>query len=329
MILPTRYLARLLRFALFAVALAPAMLRGEDSSTSEPAVRPGDELWLVSTRELGEAGEESGELVLRRYAAEGVERWPVAETEQFTRPLGDATANIIFIHGYGYNEEDAMTAGWLAYRAITSELLPKQHIRFTFFSWPSTAKRFRGIRDFGDKGRRTFSDAWYLAQLLSQLPADQQVTLIGCSYGARVATGAAHYLGGGELRDMKLTEAQVAAKPRLRMLLLAPAVHNDWLYPDQLEDKCLPRTERLLMIFNTRDPVLTEYSRLSRSSDPEALGLSGFLDLDRLGDLKDRVEQLDAFKFIDAHHGLQHYFGSDELMKKVRPFVSWTDKRRD
>ena len=84
------------------------------------------------------------------------------------------------------------------YRLLTAGVDDATPIRFVIWSWPSAQVRGQ-LRDVRTKANRTELAGYCLAWVLTHLPETQQVSLLGYSFGARIATGAMHLVGGGEL----------------------------------------------------------------------------------------------------------------------------------
>ena len=280
------------------------------------------ELWLVSTRSLGCAREQelaAPELeFLRHDAADG---WRPSTSDAFLARQDPPVTTCIYIHGNRTDAADAIDEAMDVYRALVRDG-PDEPLRFVIWSWPSDWM-FGLLRDVRAKAKRTDVDGYYLAWLLARVEDDAPVSLIGYSYGARIAMGAAHMLAGGELDGMSLGVQTRRGPRRMRMVLLAASMHNDWLLPGQLHERAMSRVDRMLLSCNACDPVLKRYRFLSRGSRRDALGATGLVWPEQLGVAVDRVRQLDASWQIGKSHRLSSYLGWDLLVDEMRRYCLW------
>ena len=161
----------------------------------------------------------------------------------------------------------------MAYRQFTVGIPASQPVRFVIWSWPSD--RIHGIlKDVRAKAARTNTDCKYLAWTLHQLNPQTPVSLIGFSYGARIATGALHVLAGGSLDGFALAPA---TKPRtpVRAVLTVAALHNYWLAEGHYHGRALEIVDSMLLVNNSCDMALKRYRFLDRSRTAAALGYMG------------------------------------------------------
>ncbi len=184
------------------------------------------------------------------------------------------------------------------------------------WSWPS--ERIHGLlRDGRVKFARTNSEAYYLANFLSSLPQDQQVSLLGFSLGARIITGALHLSAGGTLHS-QMPRTESATAPRARVALMAAAVENNWILPGCPHGHAMQKIESLLLLNNSRDRVLRVFHAVSNAKGrPQALGHTGLTCACRLGTDQQRIQQYDYSNMLGRDHSLAGYTESNAIAARL------------
>jgi len=308
-------------FALPAQDAAP----DNDPLHYEGPPRKQDEVLLISTRDAPEPAR--GEVTVEPLKRLDIRRWSEADAWEplnldafLADDSGDVTT-IVYVHGYGFDEEKARRVGWAFYHAVCEGLPARQRVRCIIWSWPTEAVRFRPTRDVAEKSRRADADAVYLARLLQDMHAKPSVCVIGSALGCRVVEGALHLLGGGDMAGWKLPRRNDAAVPRVHAAFISPAVHDDWLYDGQFHDRAVAGAARLLLINNSLDSTLRRYSMIWRSR-PSALGLDGIRHANKLGEFAERIEQYDAHEQIGDNHGVEHYLRAESIVERLHAFLS-------
>jgi len=229
-----------------------------------------DDVWLISTRHLGcPSGDDTAEIDLhvKHYGGEET-GWIETSLDEFLASGNPAQPTMIYVHGNRSDWCEAIVRGWHFRDSVLgcSQIEP---IRFVIWTWPSD--QIKGpVRDVRAKAARTNGEAYYLAGFISQLDPATPVSIAGHSFGARVTTGALHLLGGGELAGRTLPVGQ---SPRVRVALLAAALHNYWLQPDACHGSALSQMDRLLIQYNSCDPYLKLYRHHRETRTPRRLGL--------------------------------------------------------
>jgi len=271
-----------------------------------------DDVWLISTRALGCPSWDNTieiELHVEHYVGKGG-GWIETSLDEFLASSNPAQPTMIYVPGNQIDWNEAIKRGWHVRNSVLgcSQIEP---IRFVIWTWPSD--RIHGLlRDVRVKAARTDGEAYYLAWLLSQLDSSTPLSILGYSLGARVTTGALHLLGGGELAGRTLPHAQA---PPVRVALLAAGVHNNWLQPGAYQEYALSQMDRLLIQYNSRDPVLQRYRCLERHARPAALGYTGMYVDESLGAW---IEQQDVRCIVGKSHAEARYFNSTTLTDQIR-----------
>jgi hypothetical protein len=298
--------------------LEPSNGHGPPCVPSE--VRPQDEIWLVSARRLGclRTGDVPPLEVERFDPADG---WSNADMAELLQPVTLDQIFMLYVHGNRVEARQAAREGRYVYSLIAPEPDDPVSIRYVIWSWPSA--QLRGpLRDVRVKAQRTEIGGYCLGWFLSQLPAEQRVSILSYSFGARIATGGLHLLGGGQLSGRSLPSVDPAGH-QTRLVMLAAALHTNWLRPGCYHELTLSHTDFLLNLYNSCDPVLKRYRFLYKHSRPEALGFTGMYTGD-LGALGERIEQTNAARTVGKTHAAIGYFQNPRFRTRMKQVLSWT-----
>lgn len=308
---PTRTPALLALVAGFAVLAATAWVRAEDDACLEYAsLRPQDEFWIASTRDLCEIPSTGSELPIdwQRQDPDGA-RHPTTVDALFENASQAIT--VFYVPGNRIANEEAERRAWRLY-GVLKAASDAQPLRVVLWSWPSD--KIKGQRaDIRVKSERTLPESFYLGAVLRRFKVQDQVSLVGYSFGARIICGALHLVSGGMLdgraldgttlggvtlggaplvgdtlagdtpagksRDGDLPPAASTAA-QFRVLLMAAAAPTSWLLPDGYHAGALSQVHQMLILYNPQDAALRHFHLM----DPDrqrALGYAG-LDLRRL-----------------------------------------------
>lgn len=274
-----------------------------------------DDVWLISTRHLGCPSWDSSkeiELHVEHYGGDEA-GWIEKSLDEYFASSHSAQPTMIYVPGNRVDWSDAIDRG----RHVRNSVLGCSHIepiRFVIWSWPSDQIHGQ-LRDVRAKAARTNGEAYYLAWFLSQCDADTPLSILGYSFGARVTTGALHVLGGGKLAGRTLPQAQ----PRLlRVALLAAAVHNYWLQPGACHEQALSQMDRLLIEYNSCDPVLKRYHSIEKHGRPAALGYTGMRVDESAGVW---IDQHDVCCIVGNSHTEARYFNSSTITDEIREML--------
>jgi hypothetical protein len=252
---------------------------GSDQALSVPTTacsrcdRAFDQLWVISTRGLGGCGniQAPPNFFVQRRTVDGA--WATSSIDEFLAADDPSTPIGFAMHGNRVSPAQAIRQGMMAYRQFTARVPASQPVRFVIWSWPSD--RIHGIlKDVRAKAARSTTDGKYLAWTLHQLDPQTPVSLIGFSYGARIATGALHVVAGGSLDGFSLGAAKTPRTP-MRASFAAAALHNYWLDEGQYHGRALEVVDTMLLINNSCDMALKRYRFLDRSRTAAALGFTG------------------------------------------------------
>jgi hypothetical protein len=285
--------------------------------------RPQDELWLVSARQCCDVGP-GVEPELHAQRLNGDSQWQPADIHELYQPTTDEQILVVFIHGNRVPSEKAAPEGQSVYRMLTAGVDDATPIRFVIWSWPSA--QVRGpLKDVRIKAQRTDLAGYCLAWVLTRLPENQHVSLLGYSFGARIATGAMHLVGGGKLSG-RMLPPHPAISQNTRVVMLAGALDNTWLRPGGFHERAISHLDYLLNLYNCCDPILKRYHVLYKRSCATAIGYSGMYTGD-LGEVAERIEQQDVCNVVQQSHEVENYLRNAGVEQRIRDVLFWRPVR--
>jgi len=311
--------------ALTFVARAPAE-GPPDAALQAPAkacptfrVREQDQIWLVSTRCLGcpSDGPEMPAWQLWQYENA---TWQPRTTAEFYAADSADLVTPFYIHGNRIDPGVASSDGLAVYFQMAGKFDDEPPVRFVIWSWPSS--QIHGpLRDVRSKAARSDVDAYYLGRFLAGMNPDVRTGLIGYSYGARIACGALHLLGGGTQIGLAI---EPGPRPHVRVAMWAAGEHDHWLLPGHYHGQALHEAERWFITYNCCDPVLMRYRFVDPCEHPAALGYSGFAGRYLLPpDLDARIEEVNVTNIVGGTHDMRAYLYSLYIQNRTRDYALW------
>src|SRR5205085_1775304 len=124
--------------------------------------------------------------------------WTPVELSEFFASDRPGIPTVFFIHGNRISFCESQANGYRSYVSLSSQTPCDQPFRFVVWSW--AADQIPGmIDDVRLKAARSDYEAYPLAWLIHRIHPQVPCSLLGYSYGARIATGALHILGGGNI----------------------------------------------------------------------------------------------------------------------------------
>jgi hypothetical protein len=282
--------------------------------------RPGDEIWIVSSRGLGCQAPEKAALRMQYWRYEAG-RWAVSSRDEFLSGPEDLVTSF-FVVGNDFSHSDTVKAGWTAYRGLVREDPDSPHLRFVIWSWPSDRLPGRRLNDAKVKLARTPAASYYMAWLVDQLPDEMPISMSGYSFGARIIMGSLELLAGGRTGCYQLAARQSRQPRRIDAVLIGAAIDNDDFLPGQRFGRSLSQVHQLLVFFNPADRALRFYRFLyGHHVHIEAAGLTGPVGLRRLGAERKKVFAFDVNGDVGRSHGADDYFQSARLLRVMHPFL--------
>ena len=297
------HIAGIIAIVLVATTI-PTPAFGESIETVEE-----DRLWLISTRRITSqvcrANLESPALSIRRLDCGGSSE--AATVQQYGDSIGQSRAVVVYIHGNRMEHHEARSRGMAVYRNSRS-CRKSRAIDWVIWSWPSAKAGFL-TRDARIKAKRTDAQGLYLAWLLRKhAERSAATTLIGYSFGGRIATGALHAMAGGTLGGRSLPGPGVSGEP-INAGLIAPAIDSHWLSGHGYHRNASTNMHRMVLMYNRRDIILKSYWRIDKIRGRMALGYSGpTLFAPRADGSRLPVKSRECSSWIGIkHHELDYY----------------------
>lgn len=306
--------APLCRQFVYLMICAAALASGAQAFAG--GIRPQDDIVLVNVRPVGSCCDtgtlaETAQFEAYINCESGGRRWQQASLESLTS-ADPSVSTIVFVHGNRLTNWDAKCEGLAAYRRIANQASDAP-IRFVIFSWPA-AQISGPLKDVRVKALRTRPAGCQLAWLVDQLPAETPVTLVGFSYGARIATGALHILGGGSLGGMTVSLQHPDRQP-MNAVLLAPALNSDWLCPGHYHGHAMSMVNQMVLVNNCEDMAMKYYHFSTTCGRPQALGYCGPTCIDPAGASK--IVELNVARYVGREHDLFCYLSAPGVVSEI------------
>ncbi|MEX0643442.1 MAG: hypothetical protein WD468_12110 [Pirellulales bacterium] len=282
-------------------------------------VRLQDEIVVVNTRMLcGSCDPESLRTGLRfeTYSIcndAGARRWQASDLESFLA-FDSSVRTIIFVHGNRITPGDAKHEGLSVYRKLANYAGDGERIRFVIWSWPS-GQTSGPLRDVREKAARTGPAGCQLAWFLDQMPTETPVSLVGFSFGARIITGGLHILAGGSLGGCTLAEHVHPNRPPMNVVLMAAALHANWLGDGQYHGLAMTQVDRMFLVNSCQDMAMRYYRFVQQRGNPQALGLCGPTRIS--GENAAKIQMRDVGRCTGSTHNLFLYLCAPGVVGQI------------
>lgn len=307
------------------VAAATAMADYREAADGYPCgypcalPRPGDEIYLVSTRCLsGGCGWTSAAESAQVWRYEVGAGWRAADWQELTTTASPSNWTSVYVHGNDMDRHWAERRGWEMYHELTRRLSLEQNVRHVIWSWPTEGRSLREVREHA---QRADVEAYYLASYLATIPPTEQVSLSAFSLGARVVSGACHLMGGGALRGRALPQTQRNVHG-YRVVYFSAGLTYSALCSSGLHGQALEVTDRLLNIYNSADKVLKFYHLATRRRGDQAAGYVGFY---LASYQREKVRQVNAAHLLGREHSWDNLICNRCLMDEARGYLQWQE----
>lgn len=303
-------------FYLLASCAAPMIARAGDACAPACCHR---DIWLIDTHCLGDC--ECDVRTARFLRLNECGQWVQESHDSFFQTHDVAKPVNVFLPGYMSRTQLVVEHGWSLQRGFEQYAhchgADCPNVRLVFWDWPSEVERLRLINDARAKAIRADQEGFWVGQLVSRMPAEARVNLVGYSFGARIATSAANNLAGGYCGHCPFEPSPTT--PHLTGVLVASAVDAEWLSYSQPHSLALQRFDKLLLLNNCHDRVLKRFRVLDRATRPEALGAVGLL-LPYAASAS-HVEQWEVSHIVGRTHNWYRYVESPEIMSAITRYA--------
>ena len=304
-------------------------------------IRPQDQVWKISTRHLGPCGHDctskSPDLAYQRFIPG--KGWVCSNESEFFANDDSNRTTVAYVHGNRMTSEWALDHGFKVYCMLSRvhqsggcdcqacgqcDTRHPGPMRFVVWSWPSEPipRQCRVIKDARVKATRTAMQSNYLGWWLSRLHPNQNVGLIGYSYGARTILGGLHMLAGGSLDGRTLPAARYGNTVTPKIVLWATACQADWIVPGNRYGCATSKLSQALITFNRWDPVLRRYVRTLPESTGPALGSVGVVGACRIP-AACRINVLNVQREVGRRHEFLRYVNSVDIATQSQRIALW------
>jgi hypothetical protein len=306
---------------LLAAGLLATFANGAESGGAvfTHGIRAGDEIALINTRPLCNSCDPQSlrsSLTFETYAVcdeAGNRRWQPSDLDSFLA-FDPTVRTIIFVHGNRITPFDAKNEGLRVYRMLANYAGNGERFRFVIWSWPSS--QIRGpLRDVREKAARTGPAGCQLAWLVDQLPADEPISLIGFSFGARIITGGLHILAGGSLGGCGLAEHVHPHRRPFEVVLIGAALHAHWLGDGQYHGLAMTQVDRMVLVNSCQDIAMRYYRFITKRGNPQALGLCGPTNISP--ENASKIILRDVSRYTGSEHNLFRYLCAPGVVGQI------------
>lgn len=272
-----------------------------------------DQIWMVSSRRLGSKNCSVDSLDVRQRIGNA---WHASSASAFFAPDPDGIRRpiVIFIHGNRWSLDKAILRGMQTYQQTIMPWKEAPPMRFVVWAWP--ADQVAGpIRDVRIKADRADEHSFHLARFLQHVDPQIPVSILGFSFGGRVALGAMQLIGGGSLDGGCLPPVAHPVSP-INLTLAVPAIRNDCLITTHRN--AYSQINHLDLVYNNRDAYLNLYRFTRFDNRMPAMGFTGICGLNRLPDHQSRVHQFNAARFVGVQHDYLEYITDHRIEASLR-----------
>lgn len=282
--------------------------------------RPGDELWVVSSRGLGCGPPEEAAARMKYWRLQSG-RWEVSRQDEFLMQPADMTTSF-FIVGNDYSHAQTLEIGWFAYSRLVRQAPDGPPLRFVIWSWPSDRLPGRRLKDAKVKLARIPAASFYLAWLVDRMADETPISMSGSSFGARIIVSSLELLAGGRVCSYRLPDRDARRPRHVNAVLMGAAFDNDDLLPGQRYGRALSQVNRMLLFVNSSDRALKFYRLLfGRRLRLEAVGFTGLVAAHRLGPDRDKIETRDVADELGHEHGAKVFFEHHAIVRLMAPYL--------
>jgi hypothetical protein len=283
------------------------------------------DLWLFNTRCVPKCNnlDDGFTHISIKHWDPSCRRWVNETLESFLAQ--EATMPTLhFAHGNTLQHKGAMDQCWLLYSKM--RCCPGQK-RLVFWSWPAQIAIKRPIlrprklimANLRIKYVYAEYQAYYMAKVVQQQSLTQRVTMGGHSYGAIIASGAAHFLGGGELRGLTLAGGVAEQRNNLRVANISGAFDNDAMIPGFRFGQSFVAAEKVLNTRNANDSTLRRWPDVSLRG-AKAIGVTG-INANLLGQYSSKLCQITMSADVGKSHYIEPHMDSARLVNALCCFA--------
>lgn len=295
-------MTNILKTALFKIAFLGVVLLRIDPCAAAPE---SNDAWLIDTRGATLHSEEGKieHLTVNKLERDpsNRNRWVPATQDDFLSTHDPDIPLIVVIHGNWMKYHEAKAHGIRFHQASEN----RGAHRLLVWSWPSE-RVLRNIRqDALLKARRADVQAEFLATFLRKLRPGSKVSLVGFSFGSKLACETLQLLADTAEYPHNEEEGKMGHGLQLRTVLLAAAMDRQSLAPGGQYGRALSSTEKMLVHVNPEDNTLRWYPLLKGCGGPKSMGREGFSIRGFSPEYIEKIRSHNVRKLIGRKHGFE------------------------
>lgn len=291
---------------------------------AQPAQPEETQFWMVNSyfapQHVREQGR--GPLLYQRRTSGG---WRTATQAEFQTHFVPGVPVVIVIHGSFVDSRTQYSYADATYRWLRAAASGRP-LHMIYYSWPSGPPYTTVIPvDIAVRGCRAEFNAFHVAHVVTMIPPESPVCLIGHSHGARMALATLHLSSGGAIHDHVFADAN-RCPHRLRAILAAAAVDHNWLDPGERYDRALLAAD--VVNFKNRNDLPLNLYPLIRPFARPTLATVGFTGGDRqeLGPLGWRAVDVDVSQLVQEGHTWPNYLRSQAIADAMVRYIYFDDE---
>ena len=281
--------------------------------------------WIVSSRCCQQELECNQPCQHVVYRFDGSQNGRVSSLNELHASTQPGVPVCFMVHGSFVTFESMLRDSAGTYRWLR-QAAPDRPVQIVFYTWPSD-EAFKILPNTVNLhaarclGRRAALNSLYLAELISHVPDDHPICLIGHSHGARMVAATLHLLAGGMVQGRCFSGGPYA-NHRIRAVLAAAAIDHDWFNPGELYDRALGQAEAVINLKNRRDFPLV-FHPTHKLFATRALGRVGVTSSDqcRLGPTGSRIVDCEVAGVIGCGHVWPHYYRQPGIACAIKDYV--------
>lgn len=263
------------------------------------------DLWIVDTTSVNGYGSLSEQFSKITFQCHDGTQWIVSDVESFERTHCHDRPIVFVVPGYSNTQSDTIRIGMKTRNlCISNESIP---CRTVLWNWPSHQTNSRKLRDVRAKIPIAEANGKYLGLLLQRLEPAAKISILGCSFGSRIACAAILYLDEND-----------NSKRRINLVLTAPALDHDWFSPSAKYGRIPEYVDKLLLFYNPNDRVLRLYPLIyGLGSNREAMGKVGPVFHAFQPEHRPKIKPINMSAELGDRHHIDHYLDTHTLKEYV------------
>ena len=274
---------------------------------------PGDEIWVVNTRNIPESCSDCfGSVPAEVCQWTGADWINQTQEDLFNSArTNSALSNVIYAHGNFTDYGWSLRRGCEVYGSFFRDGCTRGPLRFVIWSWKSE-RESAFCSDYHIKSHRAVEEGCRLNSIASQLGPKPPI-VIGYSLGAQAVLSALS-------QPAFVQNETTATSVPWRVALIAVALDAE--FPPQIVGnlQITNRLEQLVVFTNAKDPALRSSNRLTRRRT-HSPPFSQYELLPSLPSGPGTFSQFEVGSEIGRHHAITYYRQSETIRCHIRQLL--------